>query len=445
MSEDSGQWPRRRNTMAPCTHEGCGEDRWAGSAAGCCLYHAKENGDDTETARRVWQLARQRGRKADANFEGWHFPSDPAMKGFQRVVFAAAPNFDGATFAGAVYLREADFTGAEGYDTCSFRKAHFKSWAYFDDAIFMQADFIGAVFEGRASFGNARFRAEAQFYDCSFEQADFSSAAFEEIAAFADASFSGDASFDRAVFADSSFVHAQFRGAASFVGARFSADASFTNSVFLSAVFSDASFAAKADFDGARAADKVAFDLAAERRDGQASPFSEHRHSQTAYRLAKQAAQDSGDYRRAGEYHYAEQCAIEEGHRADAEMRPWARGFWTRENLARVKRSHSELVFGRLLFGYGEKPQRVFIAGVLVILVCSVVYFLAGAVAPSGTTTPTTTFLEAFHFSAVTFTTLGYGDLVPLGAWRLMADVEAIVGAALMALFIVGLTRKYSR
>jgi uncharacterized protein YjbI with pentapeptide repeats len=445
MSDDTSQRQRRRTIMAPCSHEDCAEDRWAGSSEGHCLYHSVENGDDRETARRVWQLARQRAQKGDANYEGWHFPADPAMKGFQKIAFAQAPNFDGATFSGAVYLREADFSGTDGYDSCSFRKAHFKSWAYFDDAVFVQADFIGTVFDGRVSFTNARFQAEAQFYDCRFEQADFAGAHFEEIAAFADASFTSDATFDGATFADSSFVHAAFKGPASFAGCHFTSDASFTGCAFVSAIFSGTSFEGKADFEGTRAVDKVDFDLAKERSESQAAPFKEHRHSQTAYRLAKQAAQDSGDYRRAGEYHYAEQCAIQEEHRSGCEMRPWVRAHWTRKNQRLVRETTSELVFGRLLFGYGEKPQRVFIAGVLVILACAVIYYFAGALNMTSNGLPATTMLDAFHFSAVTFTTLGYGDLVPVGAWRLMADLEAIVGAALMALFIVGLTRKYSR
>ncbi len=37
-------------------------------------------------------------------------------------------------------------------------------------------------------------------------------------------------------------------------------------------------------------------------------------------------------------------------------------------------------------------------------------------------------FREALYFSSMTFTTVGYGDIVPLGIYRLFASLEAILG-----------------
>ena len=55
------------------------------------------------------------------------------------------------------------------------------------------------------------------------------------------------------------------------------------------------------------------------------------------------------------------------------------------------------------------------------------------------------TLRESVHFSVVTFTTLGYGDFQPKADYQLLADSEAVLGAGLMATFIVCLTRKYMR
>jgi len=37
-------------------------------------------------------------------------------------------------------------------------------------------------------------------------------------------------------------------------------------------------------------------------------------------------------------------------------------------------------------------------------------------------------FIEYVYFSSVTYTTIGYGDLVPLGPLRFMAAIEALTG-----------------
>jgi hypothetical protein len=45
----------------------------------------------------------------------------------------------------------------------------------------------------------------------------------------------------------------------------------------------------------------------------------------------------------------------------------------------------------------------------------------------------------------VTFTTLGYGDIVPLGLARPLAAFEAFVGSFTMALFVVVFVKKMTR
>ena len=45
----------------------------------------------------------------------------------------------------------------------------------------------------------------------------------------------------------------------------------------------------------------------------------------------------------------------------------------------------------------------------------------------------TTTFLDCFYFSAETYTSLGLGDIAPLGPVRLLAGVEALNGLLMIA------------
>ncbi len=42
-------------------------------------------------------------------------------------------------------------------------------------------------------------------------------------------------------------------------------------------------------------------------------------------------------------------------------------------------------------------------------------------------------FLDVVYFSGITFSTLGYGDVVPLGPARFMAAMEALTGLVLIA------------
>jgi hypothetical protein len=55
---------------------------------------------------------------------------------------------------------------------------------------------------------------------------------------------------------------------------------------------------------------------------------------------------------------------------------------------------------------------------------------------------------SAFYFSGVTYTTVGYGDLVLPKAWRLLAPVEALIGILMCglsaALFFTILNRIYA-
>ncbi len=48
------------------------------------------------------------------------------------------------------------------------------------------------------------------------------------------------------------------------------------------------------------------------------------------------------------------------------------------------------------------------------------------------TSTEFSNFLEAWYFSIVTFTTLGYGDIILHGKWRLLSGIEAINGIMLI-------------
>jgi uncharacterized protein YjbI with pentapeptide repeats len=100
-----------------------------------------------------------------------------------------------------------------------------------------------------------------------------------------------------------------------------------------------------------------------------------------------------------------------------------------------------------LACGYGEKPFRIISFSIGVILLNAVIYGSIG-LDFSGTTMQFSTtqsvienvltYLNACYFSVVTFTTLGFGDFLPISvAERLIAGIQAYMGAFLMSLFVI--------
>ncbi len=104
--------------------------------------------------------------------------------------------------------------------------------------------------------------------------------------------------------------------------------------------------------------------------------------------------------------------------------------------------------------GYGENPLRLISCSMVFIFICSLFYFTLGIVhsgeiiglsLQNGLFQNTMDFLSCIYFSVVTFTTLGYGDLTPVGFVRPVAALEAFTGSFSMALFVVLFYKKMSR
>ncbi|USD65814.1 ion channel [Vibrio sp. SCSIO 43136] len=105
-----------------------------------------------------------------------------------------------------------------------------------------------------------------------------------------------------------------------------------------------------------------------------------------------------------------------------------------------------------LFCGYGESPMRVVLFSIFFIWLCSLAFFLLGTTASNtytyqdhGAMSYVLEFFNALYFSVVTFTTLGYGDISPIGVARFIAAFEAFVGSFTMALFVVVFVKKMTR
>ena len=110
--------------------------------------------------------------------------------------------------------------------------------------------------------------------------------------------------------------------------------------------------------------------------------------------------------------------------------------------------------FFDLLCGYGEKPSRIIVASWMYILFNAIIFSFAGfqgggaeyALNLNATALDNlAAFGLSLYFSVVTYTTLGYGDLSPIGWARPFAALEAYNGIVLNTLFMLTLFRKMTR
>jgi len=295
-----------------------------------------------------------------------------------------------------------------------------------------EPDSVAVEFKNDVIFNSSVFKAQARFRNSIFcGTAGFDGCTFGGVVTFKNALFRRDAKFRTAVF----------NGYCLFGGAVFEGSARFANTHFVKGVnFSQVKFFNQTDFGGVYSSSRavpVYDSIFFKRR--------QYGEDESFWRFVKQSAQEAGYYHLAGECFYNERCG-----------RLWQKfrgrdydGLSPLKKLTRLVwgvRLLPELVFGRLLFGYGERPVRVLVASALIVVFCAFFYsrpdsliYRGGQAEPS--------FLQGLYFSTITFTTLGYGDLFPApdGFCRLVAMTEAVAGGCLIALFIVCLAKRFSR
>lgn len=443
----------------------CREPAWQGSTDGLCIFHDNSKEKNLNLFRK--KLARK-VKQEDYNFRGYYFPemvdfADHIFSrevDFEEAIFSSSANFSNCTFSSRV-----NFAGGTFFDRANFLNTTFSGGAYFAGATFFGGgNFVGSVFSGGAYFAGATFFGGAYFSGTTFSggahfargsfsggayfsgalfsnRAGFSKANFSEEAEFMGAGFSGDAHFLSATFHKwARFEEATFSDTTDFVKAEFLGDTSFWKAKFEKSVdFQMATFAKNVSFLDTLFKDEILFEgskfIRNTGEDSMASALLEK-----SYRNVKNALLERGNYSTAGEFYYREMEA----------------------RRSRIKRTNwMWMTLYKWLCGYGEKPQRVVLISLAVILASALIFLFNGITVLGGNNTvridysilalrPTwqlfKDFLDTLYYSAVTFSHLAQPTIAPAGGLsRATVAVEGFLGIFLIILFAVVTARKMIR
>lgn len=393
------------------------------------------------------------------NFGGTNFNGDVDFIGanFGGVANFGRGNFSGYTnFRGANFSDDANFGWANFSSYSNFRRVNFNGDASFRGANFNgDANFEVVNFSSSAYFGSAQFRGDAYFDWANFSGvfADFEMAVFSGYANFVGGVFGTSyANFPFAVFSgNTNFGLAEFNGSdVSFYRAEFSHDADFRNAGFTGnyvdfdwAIFSGDVYFGESSFDQANLKlDNVKNIHILQLIDASLGNGSTICLNGTDYErlyVHWNQIQDGFVYNgeaylnlvknfKAIEYFEDADDCYYQYRRERQSMRCW--GEWAKYTD----------ILGWITCGYGVRFTHPLILGLFVVLVSAVYYWRRDAIRRlKGDEEGSAKFSDAFYFSMMTFTTVGYGDWYPLDRHRKVVMIEGIVGWLTLSLFLVTL------
>ncbi|SHG92133.1 potassium channel family protein [Tepidibacter thalassicus] len=305
-------------------------------------------------------------------------------------------------------------------------------------------DFSEAVFKQNIYFDNYKFKGDVYFYNTEFEK----------VVSFKNCIFEGDCVFQKTKFKLVHNISPFYK--ANFVGQHL--------------IFKDIENGPK--FDGILFSQNTKFIL-----DNVNYDKMNYLNGRNAYRIAKNQSNIIGDYYKVGRYYYKER---------------WYNGkmifppvlFWDNNNKGIKKiavfrsiknEKHYKYVIPKLMdltakyvVGYGERPQNVLFLSFILISLFAYLYMIVGLKLNVYSTCSIDSqeiikynlvdflradikqifkdYFQAWYFSIVTFTTVGYGDFIPINFWgKILSSIEMFLGLTVVAAWTSTLVRKMSR
>jgi len=428
-----------------------------------CIFHAKaEEKKEDDFIKKLKEYINIQEEDKHYNFKYFIFIGNLNFKKDLNINILENADFEGATFLGTV-----DFEGVTFKEYIGFRKTCFKK-----DLIFAKNISQGTVnleeitFQGNADFKEATFQGIVEFEEITFQgNADFEGAIFEKDVNFNKITFRGNADFEKVTF----------RGDTDFQINYLVKDINFSK---INILYGKKLFLKidnnKGDIYFERAClENVYLDI--DLSSGISIDFTDVLLNNT--KLEKEKIENHILQEEKKEFSKAKQVYLllkNNFHiigRYDDES--WA--FIKERDMDRKNNCHFKSLYKWLwscflngIYGYGEKPERVFLSAVLVILIFTCVFMNCGIAPPVLDNLPNYNILkelsmgilygdllnkykaipreqviESLYFSTVTFTTLGLGDFKPINnKGRIYVGLEAFTGAFMMALFVYTFARR---
>ena len=372
---------------------------------------------------------------------------------FTTTTFNGEADFKSTNFDSIARFNYITFNGAADFQEATFRVNTVFKWLFF----MSKADFEDVKFNGHTTkFTNTTFNSNANFFVVKFKgNADFRETIFNYDANFKEATFENDVDFRcKLVFKSLNFSKIKtFSGKKIFI--RFhnkQAIISF-NRAHLENTYLDIDLIEDVSIDFT---DALLRNTNMQREQIENHILQEKEKNFTKakelYLLLKNNFHSIGQYEDES-WAYKKEKDME------------------RKNNCHFKSLHKWLgsCFLNAIYGYGEKPERVFLSAILIILIFACVFMNYGITSDSQIINlpkyniikelfkgiiygnlliifkgiPWDQIRNCLYFSTVTFTTLGLGDFTPVESWgRIFVGLEAFIGAFMMALFVYTFARR---
>lgn len=408
------------------------------------------------------------------------------------------------SFENTEFINDADFSGTIFYNYAFFRGVMFDRDAIFIETTFRgNADFIKMRCSSDANYDDVMFNDKVSFQESKIyklylsratfrEKVDFSGGMFGDDTVFSDTNFSKNANFREIRIKKGIFVNANFNDRvifspkeedkkdgiptftnADFKAAYFEKGGSFDDCIIKEGHFENSSIQnvsfrnvnldnvcfAGAQMELTYLADSkwtappnrskmeqlkdmisvsdpryvLKEELEAKKisKENREEKIKALQNAEGTYRRIKHSLQNEGEYEKASGFYIHE-------------MKMKRKRYWYTLGLI-AKWNFFWNWFYAISCGYSERPKRVVINALILILIFTTVYYSCDAIGKGGDEEYNPSLRESFYFSVVTFTTLGYGDYSPKLNFQLVAVSEAFIGAFTMALFVLVFGRKVMR